>query len=258
MTITDAELLERERRSQAAFYRFFAEGRSDSRYVEFGNGVQATVVPSNPERSLPNSVVYVDPAAVIVAHDELASLYRSAGVRAWTVWVRPGDDELAAELERRGHKLDGTPAVMGAELAALDLDPRAELDIDPDCGWEVAGPINDAAYGLEPGTLTASLVELPVAPHSPLVARLDGRPVATATFHVVDGDCAVELVATLPEGRGRGLAGELMRMGLRGARAAGAQTTTLEGSAMGEPIYERLGYRTVGRMRMMEHRTAAS
>lgn len=256
--IDDSELLERERRSQAAYYRLLVGGDPGSFVADLDGGVQATVVPVSPERSLPNSVVYEDPAAVIAAHDDLVALYASAGVRAWTVWVRPGDDDLFDELERRGHKLDGTPAIMGAELAALDLEPRASLDLDPDGSWGVAGLINDQAYGLPRGSLTAFLEGLDVASIEPLIARVDGKPAACASFHVSDDDCAVEFVATLPEARGRGIAAELMRQGLRRARDAGATTTTLEGSALGEPIYERLGYRVVGRMRMMERRTGTS
>lgn len=35
----------------------------------------------------------------------------------------------------------------------------------------------------------------------------------------------------------------------------GAETTTLEGSAMGEPVYARLGYCSLGRLQMWERRT---
>ncbi len=255
--IDDSELLERERRSQAAYYRLLAGGHPSSTVADLDAGVQATVVPISPQRSLPNGVVYEDPAAVIAVHDELIELYRSVGVQAWTVWARPGDDELVAELERRGHRLDGTPAIMGAELAALNLEPQNSLDLDPNATWAVAGAINDRAYGLPPGSLSTPLAGLDPEVMEPLIARLDGEPVACASFHVAGGDCAVEFVATLPEARGRGIAGELMREGLRRASEAGATTTTLEGSALGEPVYERLGYRVLGRMRMMERRTGA-
>ncbi len=254
----DADLLERERRSQAAYYRAIAAGHPDSFVAVPGDGVQATVVPVSPERSLPNSVVYEAPGAVLECHDEIAALYAAAGVRAWTVWVRPGDDDLAAELERRGHRLDGTPAIMGAQLDAMDLEPRMSLDLDPVIGWDVAGAINDRAYGLEPGSLSTPLAGLTREAMPLLVARVDGEHVACAAFHVVEGDCAAEFVATLPQARGRGVAAELMREGLRRARSAGAVTATLEGSTMGQPIYERLGYRVLGRMRMLELRADAA
>ena len=69
-----------------------------------------------------------------------------------------------------------------------------------------------------------------------------------------DGHVMAWLVATDPAARGQGLCGELMRTALREARDAGAVTTSLEGSAMGEPIYAALGYETVGRLALYERR----
>ena len=63
------------------------------------------------------------------------------------------------------------------------------------------------------------------------------------------------LVATVPEFRGRGLCSELMRPALRSARETdGCTTTTLEGSPMGEPVYDRMGYRSLGRFGLWEKR----
>src|SRR5207244_214943 len=117
------------------YYRLIAVGHPDSFLATPHPAVQATVVPVSPERSLPNAVLYSDPQAVLEAYDELAAIYTLAGVRAWTVWVRPADDDLAAELERRGHKIDGTPAIMGCTLDELDLEPRVELDLESDPRW---------------------------------------------------------------------------------------------------------------------------
>lgn len=253
--VDDAALLDRERVGQAAYYRILARGHRRSRLVEAGAGVQATIVPATPERSLPNSVVYLgDPAAVLGAYDALATAYAESGVAAWTVWVRPGDDELAAGLEARGHALDGTPAIMGAALADLDLQPRTDPDVDEAAGWDVVGALNDAAYGLKPGSLGPSIAGLAADAMTVLVARSDGVPAACVAYHVTNGDCQLEYVATLPRARGRGLAGELAREALRRARAAGATTTTLESSSLGQPVYERLGYRVLGRLRMFERR----
>ena len=39
--------------------------------------------------------------------------------------------------------------------------------------------------------------------------------------------------------------------------AGGAQSATLEGSPMGQPVYAHIGYRELGRMRMLELRKPA-
>jgi GNAT superfamily N-acetyltransferase len=255
---SDEQLLERQRSSQHAYYRLIANGHPESFLATPRPAVQATVVPVSPDRSLPNAVLYTDPEAVLEAYDELADIYDRAGVRAWTVWARPSDDDLVAALERRGHAIDGTPAIMGCGLDEIDLEPRVELDLEPEPRWLTLGELNDSAYGVPPGSLSTPLAGIPPGDYTLLVARLDGAPVACAVFETVGGDCEAGFVATLPAARGRGLCGELMREGLRRAREAGAQSTTLEGSPMGEPVYARLGYRSLGRMRMMERRAAAS
>jgi GNAT superfamily N-acetyltransferase len=256
--VDDEALAERRRGSQMAAYRALGTASPGAFWREVRPGVQATVVPACPDKSLPNAVIYTDPAAVLDAHDDLIQLYRDAGVGAWTVWVVPQDDDLAAALERRGHALDGTPSIMVARMDEVDLGEGAAepaLDLDPDPSWPDVGALNDAAYGLAPRTLAPALEGMVDPAMCAFVARLDGRPVAAlCTVDGPDGDCALEFVATLPEARGRGLASALVRAGLRAARERGCTSTTLEGSALGEPVYERLGYRTVGRMRMYELR----
>ena len=255
----DATLIGRRRTSQMAFYRALGSAGAGSHWREVRPGVQATVVPAAPDRSLPNSVLYTDAHGLLDAHDEIAELYAAAGVRAWTVWVVPGDDELAVSLEARGHTLDGSPALMVAAMEEVDLgrdDEPQPLDLDPEPDWRVIGDLNDRAYGLPDATFAPCVARM----HDPavhgFVARLDGVPVAClATVDGPDGDCALELVATLPQARGRGLASALVRHALRAARARGCDSASLEGSKMGEPVYARLGYRTLGRLRMYERRS---
>ena len=62
------------------------------------------------------------------------------------------------------------------------------------------------------------------------------------------------LVATLPEARGRGLAGALMAHALVDAGERGLRTSTLVATKMGRPVYERLGYRGLGALEMWERR----
>lgn len=254
--MNDAQLLERERRSQMAGYRAIARAVPSSRGVDVAPGLFASVVPATPHASIPNSVLYTDPAAVIEHHEALAALYAQAGVHAWTVWVRPGDDELERTLGERGHALDGSPAVMAAELAGLDLAPRTELELAERADWTALAALNDRAFGRPVGAMGAALGRAPG--WEQVLAVLDGRPACGLGFMVTaEGDCTVNFVATAPEAQGRGLASEVMCQALRRARDAGALTTSLEASAMGEPMYARLGYRTLGRLRMLERRVDA-
>jgi len=64
----------------------------------------------------------------------------------------------------------------------------------------------------------------------------------------------VTFVATLPEARGRGLAARLLTHALHDARERGCTTTSLQATKMGQPLYERLGYRNLGPLHMWERR----
>lgn len=252
----DATLLERRRRSQVVGYRGIGSASPGAVCHDVRPGLVASVVPVCPDASLPNSVLYTDAAAVLDAYEDLVALYAAAGVRAWTVWVVPGDDDLAAELERRGHQLDGTPAIMVARIDELDLDSGAQdLDLDPEPLWADIGELNELAWGVPPGLLARGLADMDHPAIRPFVARLDGAPAAClATVDGPDGDCSLQFVATAPHARGHGLATGLVRHGLRAARERGFTSVSLEGSAMGTPVYARLGYRTLGALRMFERR----
>ena len=238
------------------FYRDMTHATPGGVVHERDGGILAAVIDIAPDRSIPNAVVYADGAELREELDDLADIYADAGVRAWTVWVRPGDEETAAALREAGHRLDGEPALMVGTLADMDLEPRRELDLVRAPGWEVVGAINDAAWGS--GTSYTSLLA-PVDPQfsARYVALADGRPAASVVTSSADGHVMVWLVATDPAARGHGLCSELMRTALRDARDAGAVTTSLEGSAMGEPVYAALGYETIGRLALYERRVGA-
>jgi GNAT superfamily N-acetyltransferase len=70
----------------------------------------------------------------------------------------------------------------------------------------------------------------------------------------VNGDCGIYWVGTMPDARGRGVATGLMRQALLEARERGCETTSLQATAMGRPVYRRLGYRELGAIEMWERR----
>jgi GNAT superfamily N-acetyltransferase len=115
--------------------------------------------------------------------------------------------------------------------------------------------VNDAAYGILPDWSLAPALETLEDPATRAhVVEAGGRPAACAVSHRRDGDCYLYFVATIPEARGRGLATELLSSLLREARDAGCSTTSLESSAIAEPLYAALGYRSLGPIEMWEHR----
>jgi GNAT superfamily N-acetyltransferase len=235
-----------------AWYRTFASAGSE--LATFGSA-QAVLTVARPERSLLNAVVYSDPGDVPL--DELATFFEP--VEACCIWVQPGDDELAGACAARGMALDGTPMLMAAELADVDVAPRevpAEIGEAPD--WPAIGLVNDAAYGMPEDHFARVMRRLSPEGYRVAVARRDGEPLACAAAHVDCGNAEVVFVATMLDARRQGLAAECMRTVLRACASAGCRTTTLEATAAGQPLYAAMGYGSFGRYRMMESRATAA
>ena len=84
----------------------------------------------------------------------------------------------------------------------------------------------------------------------------DGDPLGCVVSAHIKGDCYITFVATQPEARGRGVASDLVRAALREGLEDGCVTTTLESSKLGYGAYSRLGYQSLGALRMYEKRVA--
>ena len=248
-----SDWLRRMHRSMEAAWRTLGAGSEGARMIE-RDGVLAAVVPAVPGRSVFNSVLYETPDDLAAVRDELARAYDDAGVDAWTVWV-PESDAVSAELlASAGHELDATPRAM-----VLDLDDLAEhhpgaLDWAPGGALEDLTRVNDAAYGDPPGTFALGIGDPPAGAWRIYEARLDGRVASVLATTDADGDCGVWWVATVPEARGRGLSGGLLRVALDEERERGMRTSTLQATKMGAPVYERIGYRDIGGLQMWELR----
>jgi GNAT superfamily N-acetyltransferase len=165
------------------------------------------------------------------------------------------DAASEALLERAGHALDADPAAMAMELESFEAPRPQDLDLEPEPTLETVARLNDLSYTFGSDDFERCLQHAPSL-HL-YVARLDGRPVACATGHDHDGDFSVTFTATLPEARGRGLAARLLTHALHDARERGCTTTSLQATKMGQPVYERLGYRNLGPLRMWERRASS-
>jgi GNAT superfamily N-acetyltransferase len=247
-------LVDRLHASMRHFCRLMGRASEGARLLE-RDEVTAAVVPACPERSVLNSVAYERSAALRDAYDEVAAAYAAIGA-TWTVWVHHGDREAAAFLQSRGHVLDAEPAAMGRELDHVARPPAGALS-DWNATGSVAdvGPINDRAYGFRTDSFTRGLAAFPAdAAHVYTVAE-DGRPVACLMIVDHERNADVEWVAVVPEARGRGLSGKLLAHALADAAERGAETSTLVATRLGRPVYERLGFRSLGALQMWERRT---
>src|SRR5437763_16280302 len=88
------------------FYRLLG-ARAPGGSVLDRDGLVAAVVPSCPDLSVVNSVVYDDAEALRKARDELEAAYERAGVRAWRVWVPERDRSVAQARAPAGHRPTG-------------------------------------------------------------------------------------------------------------------------------------------------------
>jgi GNAT superfamily N-acetyltransferase len=217
------------------------------------NGITAAIVPGSPKRSFFNSVLYEDPGSMVASVDEVSRVYAEAGIEAWTVWVPEADAEVASALEAAGHRLDATPRAMAmpiSDLQAPDPDPELEIREEPDS--ELISSLNEVAYGFAPGefpVMWGVLAGLRI-----YLGSIDGETVACAGAFANGGDCEIVFVAVLPEGRGRGISGRLMARALADAEEQGLETTTLQATRLGYPVYVKLGYADYGELQMWERR----
>ena len=83
-----------------------------------------------------------------------------------------------------------------------------------------------------------------------VLARVDGEPVGATLLHESHGIAGVYWVAVLEEARGRGVAAAMVQHVTNVGFHLGAANVQLQASAMGEPIYRRLGYEELYRYRL--------
>jgi ribosomal protein S18 acetylase RimI-like enzyme len=216
-------------------------------------GVEASVMPSAPERSVINCVVYADAERLAQSLDTLADGYARAGVRAWTVWVPLGEPAATEALAAAGHVLDGSPRAMVLDLSAFERSPDPSLELAERPSFVEVGRLNDQAYGL-PGDFERALAGASTDAFHVYLALADGEPACSVVTYDVDGDCGVYVVATAPAAQGRGLASAVMTRALVDARERGCATSSLQATARGRGVYERLGYKDLGAIEMWERR----
>jgi GNAT superfamily N-acetyltransferase len=243
-------------RSMRRTAELLAGGAPASRVLQL-EGITASITPAAPGRSVLNGVVVEEFAKLPDQLGTLAAAYEAAGVRAWTVWVPEYESSARELLAAAGHKLDATPAAMLLSLNEL-REPAAGTATGFSTDWDIeaAGAINDAAYGDTSGLFARALGGLPAGTGHMYLARVDGEPASFVVMHDHEDNCEFWIAATIPSARGRGLLSGLLHRALLDAGERGCATSTTQATKMGEPVYERLGYRRFGTIEMWERRAS--
>jgi len=192
---------------------------------------------------------------------EAKSFFGDLGVPfRWFVGPTSSPTDLPERLETAGlPPLTNSPG-MALDIAAMrdEPPPIAGLKIDEVAGaaaldeWlevcRVSFPFDDA---------TADVwrrVHIPAGfgedrPLRNFVARLDGRPVACSALFTNGHVAGIWNVGTVAEVRGRGIGRAVTLAALRTARTLGYRVAILGSSPLGFPVYSRIGFVEVCRIR---------
>ncbi|MDH3212906.1 MAG: GNAT family N-acetyltransferase [Myxococcales bacterium] len=103
-----------------------------------------------------------------------------------------------------------------------------------------------AGFGLPPQAgpqfLTEEFWALPNV--SLYLGTVEGRPACTSAVVTTDAVAGIYWVATLEARRGRGLGEAITWEAVKAGIAAGCELASLQASALGRPVYERMGFET--------------
>lgn len=177
--------------------------------------------------------------------------------------VPPPDDdpELPGCLWSVAHAVPGRvaePAIATPCLGLFLNDPAVVLESEETVvespSLAIIGDVNERAYGQFGifGPLVQSLRDERVCTHG----LREGPEFACVALTIdVEDDLSIHYVATEAEYRRRGLATRLLRAMLAQARQRGLRSASLQASADGLPVWERLGFRRVATLNgFLRHR----
>jgi ribosomal protein S18 acetylase RimI-like enzyme len=169
--------------------------------------------------------------------------YADQGLPALFQIALPCCATLDRDLQQRGWEPYNFSSMLIAQVADVlattpdGLAPQVVLDDGPDADWL-------AAYNYRGDSLPAGAERTLRAGDRPLFARIeaDGRIVAIARFSLSGAWVGVTAVEVDPALRRRGLAGHLMREGLRQLSADACYLQVADSNAPALALYDRLGF----------------
>jgi ribosomal protein S18 acetylase RimI-like enzyme len=178
---------------------------------------------------------------------------------SWSWWVGDDSDEGVAEhLIAHGAEQTTQMPVMAADLTEVVNLPPEGLTIRH--VTDRPGMRDLVTAYAEPLGVPLDAVDKLIESHLEYLSRdpelihlagdLDGKTVGTAVVSLSADVAALYCIATDADYRRRGVGAALTLEALRIAQEAGHEVATLQASAMGTPVYERIGFTTVSHYRL--------
>ena len=208
-----------------------------------------------------------EPATVEQRLDQLIATFDARGTAViW--WYVPDHrpEDLRGRLEERGFRLRDDTAGMAMDLADLpDAVPAPDgVDI-----VEVADP--DAIAQYVDVIIRSMAIDHPTVPADAAIVRsdhirsrlgqdahsrrfvavLNGEPVATSRLSMAGGVAGLYTMVTLPHAQRRGIGLAMAHRAMLAGRDAGMRLGSLQATAMGYPIYRKLGFVEITRCHML-------
>ena len=201
----------------------------------------------------------LDPATADERIADVGQWFAARGVPwRWLVGPTSRPADLGERLLGAGYELVSDSAGMALDLAGFASEPSPPgveiATVDDEAGLAAWAGIQQRALDLDATRTEAwrgahDRVMSADIPFRDWIALLDGAPVAAAGLFVAAGVAGIYNVATVPEARGRGIGRAITAAALVEAVARGQRTAVLGASEMGYPVYRRLGFRDVSRLR---------
>lgn len=188
---------------------------------------------------------------------------------SWHVGPSMLPADLGQRLVTQGFTYAGEEPGMAADLRALREDLSTPVDVHIErihdeqgiAVWTATLAANDFGEGERESQWIGAMYQRiglgDDVPWRHYVARLDGTPVATVTLFLGAGVAGIYFVSTPPRLRRRGLGAAVTLRALRAARDLGFGVGVLGASALGYPLYRRLGFLEYCRIALYEWQPAS-
>ncbi len=195
------------------------------------------------------------------ADAQIDAIVRRYGERhsglSWWVGPNTRPADMSVRLAARGFERDAMPGM------AIDLTEEAVsrrfagpelVIIQPTTDEEIVTWVKVLAAGSSfPDEYYAHFLRIggaqvnrPNSQYGYFMGAVDGRVVCVSCVYLDAGIAGIYCVATLAEARRRGYGADVTMAALRCAAERGYHVGALQASALGEPVYVRMGFRTVG------------